>query len=251
MIYESDAPMTFKTLSLAAATVCLTATSAFAATMTERYEVTSAVGSRADHSLWIQNGVTSTIRSDFDFAPSGIYSVFSDGSSVLSGTVVSQNDGGSGFDVSFDFSDTFPAHVSPGFKSENGSTHTSDLRLIDMIGGTLTGFGALAGLDLNVTRKPADYRFATQIGSAGTSGIGPNNKNGDYGMAFWMMIDFASTCTVCDQDAFSSLQGRQGDINVSLTPTTTTIPVPLPAGGLLLLSGFGAVVALRRRRRAS
>ncbi|MEM9796250.1 MAG: VPLPA-CTERM sorting domain-containing protein [Pseudomonadota bacterium] len=202
------------------------------------FDATSAVGSGADHSIWLSNGITNTIGREFDFRPAGRFAINSDGTATLTGQVVSQDDGASGFTVAFNYDSTFLQ--TPIFKSENGSTPGADLRFYDMEGGTLTGYGALAGLNLSVARAPVDGTYATQVGT------GANNKNGNLGMANWfkVFIDEAN-CLVCAGPDFRLRDGSQGDVNVDLVAT------PLPAGGLLVLTGIGAMAALRRRRKTT
>ena len=169
----------------------------------------------------------------------------------LSGTVVSQDNANAGFVIDFDYNKFFVTNGSvaftPTFKSENGSASASDAILRNLIGGTMTGTGILAGLNLSVTRLPANGSDATQVGSSpGTGTRGANNKNDNLGMANWFKItvDSSACGTFCTTNAseISSLNGRQGDINVDLAP------VPLPAGMLLLLTGIAGLGAARRRK---
>lgn len=215
--------------------------SAHAAMVTNSYSVTSAVGSGADHSLWISTGLGGGIGSDFDFDPAGLFTLFDDGTATLVGTVVSQDDSNSGFRLSFNYDDIFT--FMPSFKSENGSVETMDTFYRDLEGGSLTGFGLLDGLNLSVTRRPADGPYATQIGPGTATNNVANNKNQNFGMAHWFTIIVDSaTCQICDTDQIVGLNGKQGDINVDLNP------VPLPAAAWFLISGTLGLLAFQRRK---
>ena len=246
--------MGIKTTLAAALAVSVMACAASASAILGDYKASSAVGSgtqNSDHSLWIANGLGGSIGSDFDFSPDGLLSVLGDGTMNLSGTVVSQDNTSAGFVIDFDYNNVFVtdggAAFTPTFKSENGSASASDTILRNLTGGTMTGTGILAGLDLSVTRLPENGSDATQVGSSpGTGTRGANNKNENLGMANWFKIAVVSSAcgAFCADNAtaISSLNGRQGDINVDLAP------VPLPAGMLLLLTGIAGLGAARRRK---
>jgi hypothetical protein len=80
---------------------CLLANSAMAAPVTAKYEATSAVGSGANHSLWISTGLGGGVGSDFDFDPFGIMTFFDDGTATLAGDLVSQSNSAAGFNLAF------------------------------------------------------------------------------------------------------------------------------------------------------
>jgi opacity protein-like surface antigen len=238
---------------MTAAVLAVGASAASAASVVQEWTATSAVGSGSDHSLWISTGLGNGVGKDFDFVPGGAFRMFDDGTGTLTGNVESQNNAGSGFAVSFDYDSDFSGNTvtNPVFKSENGSVETADTFYMDMEGGSLTGFGLLAGLNLNVSRMPADGRFATQIGSGTATENGANNKNNEFGLANWFFItiDGTPTCAICSNNSVlaslsSKFGGVQGDINLNLTPS----PVPLPASGLLLLAAAGGLTGLRRRK---
>jgi hypothetical protein len=107
----------------------------------------------------------------------------------------------------------------------------------NLTGGTLIGTGILAGLNLTVTRKPIDGPWATQIGGSNGTNNGANNKNKNFGMANWFMINVTTaTCRICSNNSvIANLNGKQGDINIDL------VPVPVPAAGFLLIGGLGAL----------
>jgi hypothetical protein len=95
----------------------------------------------------------------------------------------------------------------PAFKSENGSAEVLGSTIYrDLEGGTLIGFGLLAGLDLTVSRNPVNGNFATQIGPSNGTDIGANNKNKNYGLANWLFLTVTSnTCSICDSDEIALL----------------------------------------------
>lgn len=236
--------MKLKLVLAAIATVALTSGTAIAATISAQYQATSAVGSGADHSLWISGGLGGGVGSDFDFDPAGLFTLFSNGLATLTGKVVSQTNAGAWFDLAFNYDSTFLQ--TPNFKSENGSVATGDTFYRDLEDGTLIGGGILAGLNISVTRAPVNGYYATQIGSGTAQNNGANNKNNNFGMANWFKISITSaTCSICTTSQISNLvaNGGQGDINVDLTP------VPVPAAGLLLVGALGALGVLRRRNR--
>ncbi|MEM6373247.1 MAG: VPLPA-CTERM sorting domain-containing protein [Pseudomonadota bacterium] len=229
--------------------LALSVPTAFAASAaTEEYYATSAVGSGSDHSLWIMGGF-GDLGSDFDFDPAGLFTIDDTDAGTLTGRAVSQTSGysGTGFDVSFTYG---TAPFTPAFKPENGSAPGADIRYTFLTGGTLTGFGDLLGLTLAVLAKPLTGPEAAQWGSSmDGSTTGPNNKNANFGMAHWFMVDsIDNACTTSFCATYSGdiadLLGRQGDINVDLTP------VPLPAGLPLLAAGIAGFAVLRRRKAA-
>jgi hypothetical protein len=81
--------MTLKPFTIGAVFASHLAHSAMAASVTAKYEATSAVGSGANHSLWISTGLGGGIGSGFDFDPFGIMTFFDDGTATLAGDLVS------------------------------------------------------------------------------------------------------------------------------------------------------------------
>ncbi len=236
--------MRFRTLfsAVTALALSLGAASAATATVTNQYKASSAIGSGADHSLWISTGLGGGIGKDFDFDPAGLMTFLADGTASLIGRVVSQSNAGAWFDLAFNFDSTFLQ--TPNFKSENGSTETTGTFFRDLESGSLTGGGILAGLDLSITRLPVNGYYAAQIGAGTPTQNGANNKNNNFGMAVWFKIGVESaTCSICSGNGvIDNLDGKQGDVNIDLSP------VPVPAAGLLLAGALGALGILRRRR---
>lgn len=235
-------------VTIVAALCALVAGSASAAQLTKKYTVTSAVGSGADHAIWISTGLGNGVGRDFDFAPAGVFSLYSDGTAKMSGHLVSQTNANAGFKLNFNWDNTF-AGFTPKFKSENSSKEVLGQTFYrDLEGGTLSGTGILAGLELTVTRKPATGPYATQIGPSNGVNNGANNKNKNFGMATWFSINVTSAnCSICDNNSvIANLNGRQGDINADLA----VAPIPVPAAGFLLVGGLAALGGLRAKRRA-
>jgi len=229
---------------LAAAATVTTISGASAATLESSWTATSAIGSGADHSMWLSHGLGNGIGKDFNFT-NGLLNLFDDGTGTLTATAVSQNNANAGFTVSVRYDNTFLQ--TPKFKSENGSVATGDTFFRDMESGTLTGFGVLAGLDASLTRMPADGKYATQFGSGTATSNGANNKNNQFGMANWFnfSIDQAN-CAICSNnsvlDGIINAGSVQGDFNLNLAP------VPLPASGWMLIAAAGGLAGMRRRK---
>jgi len=233
--------MKYGTFTAALAAAVFAAGTALSASVTDHFYATSAIGSNADHSLWISGGLGHGIGSDFDFSPKGSFKLFDDGTATLTGDVVSQTKANAGFKLSFNFDDTFLQ--TPSFKSENDSVQTPDTIFRDLESGLLTGTGILEGLIVSVSRLPVDGKYAAQIGPGTATNNGSNNKNQELGLAVWLKLKVESaTCMICANNSkIAGLNGRQGDINVNLTP------VPLPASGLLLVGGLAGFAAMRRK----
>ncbi len=231
--------------------LAIAASSASAAT----YSASSAISTSNsnDHSVWLSRGISDSLTNrDFDFVPSGTFTLGAGNTGTLTGSVVSQGNPGAGFDVSFNFANASTLGFSPNFKPEQGSVFNPvDGFFLNMTGGTLTGTGLLAGLNISATLMtggPGD-NYAVQVGSGiDATTTGANNKNPNFGMAFWFAMttdrDAADDCAICDASTFGRINGRQGDVNIDLAP------VPLPASALLLIAGLGGLGAMRARRKA-
>ncbi|MDW4497434.1 hypothetical protein R5H30_05535 [Sulfitobacter sp. D35] len=96
------------------------------------------------------------------------------------------------------------------------------------------------------TRKSKSYKFAknTYIDSDPLAivGVRPGGSNGGAGGAFG---GGSNGGTIPGTDLIAMGGGSEGGSKVELVPN------PLPAGGLLALSGLGALAMMRRRRRKS
>ena len=209
----------------------------------------SAVGSGADHSLWIRDGVGAGIGSDFDFIDGGpnqrLFALEMGGfeAAVLKGRVESQDVAGTGFDIFFAYDNDYPFMGGPQFKSENGSAEVPGQTMFrDLQKGEMIGYGLLDGLVLTVERRPANGPYATQIGPSNGTNNGANNKNKNYGMAHWFTMTVEEDdCVICEK--ITDLNGRQGDINVDLAK------VPVPAPLALMLSGLAGLIGFSRRSK--
>ncbi|MEX0280965.1 MAG: hypothetical protein AB3N13_07205, partial [Arenibacterium sp.] len=88
-------------MTIIAALCALVAGSASAAQLTRKYSLSPAVGSGADHAIWISTGLGNGVGRDFDFAPAGVFSLYSDGTAKMSGHLVSQTNANAGFKLNF------------------------------------------------------------------------------------------------------------------------------------------------------
>lgn len=202
------------------------------------YDATSF--SNNGHSLWLQGAHDAFgLNQHFDFAPdAGIFDTDQKTWGTLTGDVLNR-DGTNGFAVAFNYNDD-DLDLRTGYKNGGGGAGNADNFFLNLVGGTLTGFGGiLDGVILSVTRKPANGTLATQVGT------GANDKNGNFGMSNWFMV-------ACEQGCDTSAFGNrtQGDINVNLAATNRAPvpPVPLPAAGWLLIAGLGGLAAMKRRK---
>ncbi len=206
------------------------------------YDATSYNSGPGGHSLWFSNGIAD-LGKDFHFEPSGLFNTDMTTWGQLLGKVVSAADSSNGFNVFFNYDGDTSERT--GFKG-NGGVINPDVFFLNMIGGTLTGFGdKLAGIALDVTRKPGDGTLATQVGTAA------NDKNQEFGMSNW----FYTVCNTCDNgtvDIFNQVNNRQGDVNLNLAENDNDIvgPIPLPAAGWMLIAGLGGLAAAGRRKKA-
>lgn len=220
------------------------------------YNATSATSDslhagNSDHSLWMPmfeslagtalNGNSN--GSDFDFVPDGKFSIATDGSATLSGTVRSQVDS----DFSFDVLLSFVGLAGPGsggpkkelkssaYVANGGPIDHSTWSYFRLVDGTISGAGSASGLSFDVLERPSSGAYPGQFG------VGANGKNGDLGFSVWFY-------TVVNNDCVNSLcatlarRGPQaGDVNIDLSE------VPLPAGMLLFATGLAGLATRRRR----
>ena len=232
-------------------------TAVSASTLEQLYEVGSVTSERAgrDVALSLYSGsidnpnywLTDDVRGVFHIQDAGTFRELSDGRWELTSRVVADDwaalGEASGFDLNLQFNDIIDFAYE--FKSEDGSTPHGNEVYINLTHGSLTGYGALEGLDLSVTRSPVDGPYATQIGGGLQDTVGANNHNADFGLAGWFFVDqvTSSTCDICaGNTAILNLAG--GDANTTLTPVA---PVPLPAAGFVLLAALGGLGFVRKR----
>lgn len=143
------------------------------------------------------------------------------------------------------------------------ATYQSNADNYDYFGGsgTLTGVGALAGLNLNLTQHPEPSVTDPWGKYPGQLGYAANNKTPDggtfadalqtFGFSMWLKIFVASGFadqTLGIDVATNQQLGDHGDINLELDyPIPTPIPAALPLfGSGLALLGF---MGWRRKRQ--
>ena len=218
-------------------------TVAHAVTLVQDYHATSAYNDvygryGAGHSAHLP-GVTG--GSDFDFVTPGTFSVYSDGSATLTGTLASDSLGaGYGFDVSVSFQATTVGWggakkelKARAYTSKGGPVDPSTWGFFSMIAGTLTGLGSLAGTTLSITEAPVSGKYPFQVGN------GANGKNVGFGGSGWFLhsavagVDCSATPAACGK----------GDFNLNL------VSAPVPAAGLLFPAALGALGFAARRRK--
>ena len=231
------------------------------AATTRIYDVTSADGSVASHSLWFAPpgvpGLGQNFRFDPPYLPAGVGTLELDdmaGTGKLTGNALHPSEIGTGWIVDFNYNKNFPAPFDPpNFKSENGSAPGLDIEYWNFAGGTLTGVGLLDGITLGVSLLPANGKYNFQISSS-IDGVKPsaNNKNTNFGGAHWGQISRVEINNdICMQSKYctkyksdlENLEGRQIDINVDLAP------IPIPAPLALLLSGLAGLLGFSRRNK--
>ena len=172
----------------------------------------TAIGPGADWALWLPT-LSSASSANYVFdANGGHFDQFADGTAHLYGTVVNTNNADEQFvvDMWLDNKATWAAWSSLGRNYKNdlmlscASSNFLDWNFYELIGGfsTLTGAGALAGVELYLYHMPANYYFGFQVG------VGANNKNCSNGMSGWFTYEgFANN---------QAISGH-GDVNVDLT----------------------------------
>ncbi len=227
------------------ATACFVASASAAQAGNISYDASSYDTVEGSHSIWIQTGIAG-LGTDFNFDPTGIFDTDMANWGRLYGSVFAagEEDPDNGFTIDFSYNGDTDART--GFKNGgggfDGGVLDPSIYFLNMTGGTMTGFGSLLdGVELSVTRKPYDGTLATQIGE------GANDKNGEFGLSNWFMVE----CVVCSPSIFEQVNGSQGDVNINLAATDRQVePVPLPAAGWLLLASVGGLAAAKRRKTA-
>lgn len=227
------------------------------ATVVESYDASSAIGRGADHSGWMpffENMAGTPLDerrngSDFDFLPNGTLTVRSDDTARLTGMLISQVDPTYKFMVSVDFmrragpGSGGPKQELPNssYAANGGPIDPSTWNYFDLTGGSLTGMGSFAGLDLNLEERPRNSVFPMQMGE------GANGKNHNLGLAVWFFATAADSCDGHDLCENFAQRYFGGDFNLNLSPNA----VPLPAGAVLFLTGVAGVAGMRGRAKAA
>jgi len=209
-------------------------------------------GSNNDHSIWLpffENIAGTPLAgnsngSDFDFEPDGIFTQ-AHGIATLTGTIRSQVDPTFAFNVTYNFeASSGPGSNGPklelfqsAYINNGGPIDPYTWQFFDFSGGSFTGLGSLAGLNLDVLERPAGGLYPLQFGE------GANGKNGNLGAAVWFSLVTGSDCT---NDLCNDLAGQtlRGDVNVDLSP------VPVPGAFLLMASGLAGFGFSRRKKTA-
>lgn len=214
-----------------------------AATLVKEYHATSAYNDAygrfgSGHSAHLPG---TTGGSDFDFETPGIFRVYSDGSATLTGTVFSDTLGSTyAYDVSVKFqaATTYTPKKelrSAAYVGNGGPVDPSSWSFFNMVAGSLTGLGNLAGTTLSLFEAPVTGKHPFQVG------FGANGKNVGFGGSGWFLHS-AIAGVDCTQTPSACLKG---DFNIDL------VAAPVPAAGLLFPAALGALGFASRRRRKS
>ena len=195
--------------------------------------------------LWFDRPLNTGWDQNFVLQDEGRFTTFTDGSALLTGTVKSLTDPNSGFDMTFTMDSDF--NYVPTFKTPWPVTEPSNNKFLDLNGGRLSGFGLLAGLELNIFRFPDPGGAAVQYGGGLTDLVASNLHNKNFGLSTWFAVTdiVSATCAICGEIAIQTLTSAQGDVVFDLAPA----PVPVPASGVLMAGALGlAGFGLRRRK---
>ncbi len=227
--------------SIAIAALSLTFAANAQALTSAQYDASNAI---ASHGLWLGGDTNLGHR----------YSISSGQFSIDAGTatanlalsVYSETLDNAGFEIDVSFSYVCSG-IDAGLPGCGDFTVPQDDGLVDttladqqrweffeLDGGTFSGTGALAGLELAISQRPGDGSKPFRIGE------GANYFDWDFGGSGWFSFLLVANPTGLSLGADSG----NGDFNLDLTPPAA---VPVPAGIWLLLSALGAVGVSRKR----
>lgn len=126
-----------------------------------------------------------------------------------------------------------------------GTDCTLDMTVAPTHTVTLASFwlGGWPNFDRNVSWSVIDLADSSVVASAIAAAV-----SGTTGLT----VSLGLTSTTGFRILFGpdGFNGGINDITYSYTPVDNVPPIPLPAGGWLMLAGFGALAALRRRKTA-
>ena len=235
-------------IALISGAIAISVGAAEARTLVQSFLTSSAVSDdyhngSSDHSAWLPNA---PYGSDYNFAPSGKFSIYDDGFATLQGTIESQSNPEARFTVSVNFQSTDDGTPKEELISSayapDGPVDPSTWSFFNLTSGSLIGSGLNAFTSYSLAEAPESGAHPFQIG------IGANGKNIQLGGSGWF---FYTPLFQCEGPCEAALAPTyQGDFNLTFAndPDFGPSPVPLPAGGLLLIGAFGALAAVGRRK---
>ena len=184
-------------------------------------------GGQGGHAIWFAQGTN-----DYVFAPgAGSLIEYDDGTAIISGTVYSISQPGSGFAVelllegrtSIAPPDSPKKELFDSAYIENfGPVDTATWYYYESFTGSMTGVGDLDGVFYTLSRRGAAFQI----------GVGASGKNLEPGASGWFWATDAHGNEI------------RGDLNLNLTA------VPVPAALPLMLTALVALGLTRRRARA-
>lgn len=170
------------------------------------------------------------LTADFPAAVDGVYWADPDGPG-----------GNAAFETFFDLSSfgggwTLGAEFTP-------NDAFSALSLSDFVGTPFTSSSWSVDLSALVLNREADYLYVTSTTTDPSAGVGASFV--ETGKTYSdPLADLIANCTNCNGGLESV--GVRVFVREAITPTYAPVPLPLPAA--LLLSGFGLLALIKRRR---